>query len=50
MLVHDVIAAMTTEPCLNVYYFPSIVAFPDSSLWAGSIENPLKPNFAFIQD
>ncbi|KAG6439721.1 hypothetical protein O3G_MSEX001020 [Manduca sexta] len=44
VLVHDVIAAMMTEPCVMLYVLPSEnVKSPDDDNWAGDRPYPLNP-------
>lgn len=43
VLVQDVIAAITTEPCFNSNYYPLNVNFEVSSKLFGSNPNPLNP-------
>lgn len=43
VFVHDVIAAITTVPCFNVYYFPFRASFPSFLILVSSRPNPLNP-------
>ena len=50
MLVHDVIAAMTSDPCLRVASLPFTVIVAEAPFLDSSILKPLKPNFALRHD
>ena len=50
VLVHEVIAAITTLPWLREYYLPSKLNYTVSFYFSYGIPNPLKPILLFKQD
>ena len=49
VFVHEVMAAITTDPCFSVCYSPLKVNFVLSCSWPASRPNPLKP-VAFVRE
>ena len=43
VLVQEVIAAITTDPCLSLYYDPSNINLDSDSFSSSEIPKPLKP-------
>lgn len=49
MFVHEVIAAITTEPCLSSYSSPLKVNLDTAGILSAAISKPLKPTLLVRQ-
>ena len=43
VFVHEVIAAITTDPCFSVYSDPLYINLDSEAFYSSEIPNPLKP-------